>query len=489
MAYEDGRSSGDERRRRRDALRALAEGAAPRRESDWAVKGQTPFGAALHQTPRRPRWLIPVISGVILVASVSLIVAHFWPSAPARHTAATMALDPETIGIACLVGAAWSPDGSKLAVLGSQRGCNATGGNDGVIFPDVVVMVDAATGASMSQILPDSDVQKALKLVGRSTLQPIFYSGVTWSPDGKRLALPFAVYYSSAQSGTGGVDTLIGLCIAASDGSNSHTYLVPLADTSRFTGEWNLKTGKPLMWASVPSNQVIAMGQMTLKPAALRYTWGADGVLMGTDLLNATSAPAPAPLGPVGNPDGGASFTAWQPLQVAQNSGDPANPVSPAPFEVYSSYLVWSPDGAYLLSALVGPWRIQPSKQPIPGPDQLKASFTARLPLLPVRDAALDAAMNMLTSKQSITSNGGFAWSPDGRMLSAFKLASNDTTILTVLDCASAKILATITLHGVSRSSASNGNGGMLWSPDGKRLLVESGSELFIVGPAALPKG
>lgn len=487
MTFGDEKAGSEARRRREEALRALSDDSSTQTRHEHEER--RPLLATTLTPPprRRPRWLTPAISGFVSLAALALIVAHFWSPSPARHAPATLALDPKTIGITCLAGAAWSPDGSKLAVLGSRQGCNTPQVDSGTIFSDVVALVDPASGRSVGQVSPDGDVQKALSAAGYASQQAILYSGVMWSPDGKRLALPFAVYYPSAQSGTSGVDIVVGLCVIASDGSESHTYLVPIADTSKFTGEWDLKTGKPMMRASIPSNQVIAVGQSTLTPAALRYTWQSDGSLAGSGMLNATSAPAPSPLVPVGNPDGGASFTVWQPMQITQNTGDPMQKVSPAPFVVYSTFLAWSPDGAYLVNALLGPWRIQPSKQPIPGPDQLKASFTARLPLLPVRDAALDAAMNMLTSKQSITSNGGFAWSPDGRMLSAFKQVNGDTTILTILDCASAKTLATITLHGASSASANNGNGGILWAPDGKRLLVESGPELFILESGELP--
>lgn len=485
MAFDDMKAGRRPQRQREKALRAFAKTVTA--DTTHARRQAPSLATALKAAPRRqPCWLLPAFGGVALLTVIALVVAHFSPAPMSRYPA-PLALDPETLGIACLTGAAWAPDGSKLAILGAQQGCNASIGNGGAVFPDVVTIVDAASGHSIGQILPDANVQKALKGAGLSTPQVIQYSGVIWSPDGKRLALPFAVYYSSAQSGTSGPDVLIGLCALTTDGSRVDVHLVPTADTGRFTGEWNLKAGKPMLWASIPSNQVMAVGHLTLKPAALRYTWQPDGSLAATGLLNATSAPAPALLGPVGNPGGGASFTVWQPMQIMQNQGDPVRSVSPAPFVAYGSFLAWSPDGTYLLSAILGPWRIQPSKRPIPGPDQLKATFTSKLPLLPVRDAALDAAMNQLTGKDSISTNGEFSWSPNGRMLSGFKQVSGGKTVLTILDCASAKTLATITLSGSSAASANNQNGSMLWSPDGRRLLVMSNAELFILGQGALP--
>ncbi len=483
--------SGEEARRRREkALKALAEGSATAASSERASEKRQPALASALSAPRRmPRWLIPVISGVVLLAVAAVAVGHFLllPAASTHRAPTYLSLDPEAIGIACLTGAAWSPDGSKLAILGVKQSCNASGGDSGTVFPNVVAMVDPASGKSVSQILPDTSVQKALKLAGRSASEPIFYTGVIWSPDGKRLALPFTIYFPSAQSGTGGIDIQLGLCVITLDDAKADVYLVPAADADKFTGEWDLKTGKPMMRASIPSNQVMVVGQLTLEPAALRYTWQPDGSLAPTGLLNATSAPAAAALSPVGNPDGDASFTAWQPMQILQNTGDPAHPVSPAPFVAYGTFLAWSPNGTYLLNAILGPWRILPSKQPIPGSSQLKATFTDKLPLLPIRDAALDAALNGLAGKQSITSNDPFAWSPNGRTFSAIKQVSGDKTLLTVLDCATAKTLSSVTLHGSSSGSSNIGNGDILWSPDGKRLLVLSGAEMFILGQGALP--
>jgi WD40 repeat protein len=513
MDFDDEESVGHSRRQREEVLRALAQGATTSMTPTQAEQRPALATAALEQPTRRRRlhWLIPLMSILALVAVVALAVAHLLPNpAPkTRQATAELALDPLTYGIACLQNAAWSPDSTKLAILGQQQNCAMPIPQQYSYYPTLIVIIEATTGKKLGQLMPDVTVQNDLHLrapqyitpvnglanSGDLTQQGVAYEGMVWSPDGKNIALPFFLNYATKPfTGSPAADGSVavsGLFIGAVDGSGAHAFAVDQADAPRFAGEWNVKSGKSVLMPKAPPINNYRTASWQLLPASLEYTWRADGTLVGSDQLSAVNPPARRPLSPVGNPDGGDRFTVWQPMHINQSQGDPAHQVDPAPFVALASFLAWSPDGTYLLQASIGPWRIQPSKQPVLGPAQLKAAFADNLPILPIRDAALNAMLNPASDKPGGFTSSDFAWSPDGKMLAARVNGGadgNDTYL--ILDCATARTLATIHVNSASNAYGNlQSEPGMMWSPDGKRLLVGSLAELFILGPGKLPQG
>ena len=504
-----GGTSGDERRNRAEALRALAEGA--------PTAPATPPPPPLGTRRRWPRWLVPLVSAVALLALAAVAVLHLQPSqtqAPktrAGSPGAPLALDPETYGIACLQDAAWSPDSAQIAILGTEQSCAQPIPFSYSYYPTIVVFVDAATGRRLGQLQPDVTVQRDLHLhapqyitpmngagdSGDLTQQGVSYRGVIWSPDGKRVALPFDLQYASAPAAGGSSEPVItsarGVYIGAVDGSSARAFGATLTTQAPFLDEWNVKTGKPVE-PPASLGLVSLVGTVAqLLPPSLTYTWRGDGSLAGSGALNPEQAPARGPLSPVGNPDGGARFTVWQPATIQANAGDPANPQSAAAFEVSSAFLAWSPDGAYLLIASYN-WRAQPSKQPVPTAAQLEQEGVANIPLLPVRDAAMDAMLSPPPGGQPLSViAGGFAWSPDGKLLAALANGgvngSQANVTVLIADCATGKTLASIKAGSTSAASGNITIGpGLAWAPDGKKLLIGAESELFVVGPGALPQ-
>jgi hypothetical protein len=486
----DGFGEPDDRDRdvRADTLRAMAA------EADRSSFGE--HVSATHvarSTGPRPRsawsqWAIIAVCVVALLAVIGAVISHWQASQQSKPQ--TFAIDPTTLGLGCVTAESWAPNSAQVALVGTQNGCNASQVASGAtsILPNTIIFFNALTGKRIREIEPDASVQAALKASSLSTPQVIMYQGAIWSRDGKRLALPFTVeYQTSAGNGTEGSPgtfaILAGLSvITVNSPALAVTYLLPQNDLNRFTGVWDLKTGQPHLLDAIPSNVTFFVGEGNLQPAALRYTWQPDGTLAASDLLNTPSATSAA-LSPVGNPAGDPSFTIWQPLKVGLNTGDPQHPVTPAPLYLQNNTLLaWSPDGNYVLDAAVGPWRVQPSKRPAPGLDQLKATFMQNTPLAPVRDAAFDTLLNKLSATAS------FAWSPDGQLLSAIKYDQSHAASLLVLDCTTGKSLATIPLPETSTASVDSEASGIAWSPDGKRLtLITQTGEMYIIGPDKLP--
>lgn len=465
-------------------------------------------------SPRRaPRWLLPTVSGLALLALVAVVVARLALATPqasgapaTTQSGAPLALDPTAFGMTCIQSAAWSPDSAKIALLGARSGC-AQSNTAGAYYPTIVAIVDAKNGHLLASLQPDTTVLRAFHLAtppdgapmigpdassaAGTLFQPgVIYTDISWSPDGSSVALPFSFAYTG--SSTAPRISVSGLYVGASaragnEGSAS-AFGVTLSQQVSSVAEWNLKTEQPVMASASlgPARHEGTVAQ--LEPASLSYSWRPDGSLAGSGALTTTNPP-PAQPGPVGDPDGGANFTVWQGMGVQANVGDPQNPQSAAAFMVGSSFLAWSPDGTYLLDASYS-WRTQPSKQAIPTVTQLQEVGAADLPLLPIRDAAMDAMLSPQQNDPHAFASDTFTWRPDGKLLAAIadggtQTVSADVTVL-IADCASGKTLTTLQ---VGDASTAYGNLATLqWSPNGKSLMVGAQSEYFVFGPGQLPQ-
>src|SRR5579859_6244400 len=128
--------------------------------------------------PRRtPRWLIPLVSVVALLAVVTVVVARFTLATPQTSGASTatsaspLALDPAAYGMACVEGAAWSPDSAKIAILGTRQSCAES--NPGSYYPTVVAIVNAKDGHILKSLQPDTTVLHSFHLQAPQAGAPI----------------------------------------------------------------------------------------------------------------------------------------------------------------------------------------------------------------------------------------------------------------------------------------------------------------------------
>lgn len=471
--------------------------------------------------PRRraPRWLVPVVSVVALLVVIAVVVARFALStsqasgkSTATSTASPLALDPAAYGMACVEGAAWSPDSANIAILGTRQSCAESNPNN--YYPTIVAIVNAKDGHLLNALQPDTVVLNFYHLqtpqAGAPIIGPdasgaagdviqtgIIYDEPVWSPDGKSIAVPFSFAYMGAPTAGGSLPaqriSASGLFVGAIERTvgwtDAEAFGATLSQQLPYVAEWNVKTGKPVV-APASLGPAIHDGTVAqLEPASLSYSWRPDGSLAGSGALNAANPPAS--LGPVGNPDGGTSFTVWQGMDVQVDVGDPQHPQSAPAFRAESHFLAWSPDGTYLLSASYA-WRVQPSKQVIPSTSQLQRAGAANIPLLPIRDAAMDAMLSPEPGDHPYTfASNTFVWSPDGKMLAAIAnggatMISADVTVL-IADCASGKTLATLQVG--SASTAYGNLASIQWSPDGKGLLIGAESEYFVFRPGNPPQG
>ena len=353
-------------------------------------------------------------------------------------------------GLSCLVDAAWSPDGTSIAILGYTQTCSQSN-----FVPAQVNIYDAHTGKLIAHWIPDYSVTRTLYateffsarlrvIIERNTppgsnggfvsMSRIYYSHILWSPDGQRLALTFTA--STRLHNFGGV-LLIG-----SNGNLAQVFIQRQYGTDPLYSEWNLRSGVPLK--SHPAS------------AALSYIWGAGGALLSKTLLKDHTVIEAPQSGAIGNPDGGNSFTIWQPgLAIIISRAH-----SPSVYVWKTSVTAWSPDGNYLVEGFDLKAIIEPSGHPFPNSGILNDLHMNNAPLLTVHDRAL---------LRATFGSLAIAWRSDGRVLAA----TNFTGTVDLYDCVTGQKLATLFVP-VKHPPISGSPAVLRWSPDGTHLLLSS---------------
>lgn len=479
------------RQRRLEALRQMAQQQLGTQESA--------ADATAARGPGAP-WLILVTLVVVclIVAGVVVVRARA-PQTAKQPTILKIAAASDNL--ACPKVLAWSQDSTRIAALGYTSACPDSGfiGQQPYI-PGLVNVYDAASGSFLESFNPDAALPASLLQALQSTSTAnaasssnLRYLSLMWSPDGKKFALHFSVFtiiFATTGTGASTQVALDGLEIANIDGTQPQILMTPTTNNAAAL-IWDVSRGTSTPLADLPF--------------ALAYHWDAGGTLRADPPSLGGATPPPPALGPIGTPDGGASFTIWQP-QVAEYLSQAfvngqALSETPGAFALFPDTLAWSPDGRHLIDAVSFEGLVQPTGQPAPTAQALKDLQLDQVPRLPVRDAGLQQVFAGLAAPAA----GGLtaaqiAWRPDGRMLAvqAQKVTPNvplDTTVR-LYDCTTGALRASLkpaSTRGTLIGSAAAANGlanTLLWSPDGSRLLALDplSATITVWGPGALPK-
>src|SRR5260221_3116855 len=229
--------------------------------------------------------------------------------------------------------------------------------------------------------------------------------------------------------------------------------------------EWDLERGKPAKTASVPAIEA----PFADVPPAFAYRWGGDGTLIPQEALTNLRLPTMPPLGPVGNPVGGTSFTIWQSGMVSLNTrGRDGSIQKTGVYTWNTAFPAWSPDGRYLLNFIYVIGRLELPGQPRPSPQILPSLQVGKAPLLAMHAMAFQRIVETMPEELYNTENLLLSWRPDGRVLAA---TGSFIEAPGLHDCASGKKLASLVLPKYLGSTI-GGEPVLRWSPDGSQLLV-----------------
>jgi hypothetical protein len=383
--------------------------------------------------------------------------------------------------LTCLRDAAWRQDGRYLAVLGTMNDCPLTSYEPGIIN---IYSGDGRT--LIRQIKPDGSIFSALhadipevsaatptvlgagKAGGHYTSTILYFHAIRWSPDMRLLGVTFTAITAFAP-----LQEFDGLLIISTDGTHPQVMLrraQPTDLSSYLYLVWGVSASEPV---TARSAQVVVPADVALNVTpALVYNWNEDGMLApAPDTLLAPvpqSSVAPAH-GPIGNPDGGETFTSWQPgvLTVESYAGQDGL------VNIYtwsSTFPSWSPDGRYFVAAIALSGRFQPLGFPIPSKTLLASQQASLLPVFPIRDRGLQQLLNRLRNQPAgASADVSLAWSMSGMVLAAF---GADGINIDLFDCATGRLLARLPNPG---STYAVDNGILSWSPDDHWLLMSSG--------------
>ncbi|HEU5440921.1 MAG TPA: hypothetical protein VFU88_16665 [Ktedonobacterales bacterium] len=505
--------------RRQEALRQLAH---VRSETAAA----SPLPPVAESSPATPRirssvrtisvWLLALVVVLVSVGAFAVLVSvgafavlrnRALPPTGYGASTQTVRIELPPNDLECPHDASWSPHSPLVAIVGYVGRCPSRADNQyegdtlytlayagpGDHVPGLVDIYDTNTGRLVAQIHPDDAIRSTIKLsqsildklpanIGPENLLGFNYTHILWSPDGQRLAVTFDVYVPTAlATQPEAVDpgsTYQGLLLADALGHPLRVLMQPIDRTHPTATEWDLSTGQAVKSPLTAS----AASPFATVPAALGYHWNADGTLVPDPPLSAAGSPAtPGAPGAIGEPDGGQSFSIWQPGELSATVLPPPGLSNTPPlagaYTWSADIAAWSPDGRYLieridLRCLLSAAGIQP-----PAPHALQTYGWEAAPQLAARDAGMAQAAQLASTSSFVpdlfVQGVLVAWRPDGRVVAVDAQTAQHGVYL--YDAASGKQLAYLKPGPGRRIGGGyvEGEPNLLrWSPDGRRLLL-----------------
>ncbi|HEX8728105.1 MAG TPA: hypothetical protein VF739_05765 [Ktedonobacterales bacterium] len=429
--------------------------------------------------PRQsPLWLSVISVALIIMAVIAALAATQRLTfsifgAPARDAlASAISISTDTtVGLMQPQDAAFSPDGTRIAVIGAFTPCTqltqglARCGHGLAIY-------NSATGAivQMSPVEPLIGVTTpdVSELRTHGTDGYVAVRGLGWSPDSVWFAMAYTVFNTPNPTLPDSMQDSGLLLLNPQTGATQ----IIRGDTGYFDSLDGATTAHPV-WHITRGNQTAGY---TTAPGVI-FAWGADGLPFPTVGEKSSLSELPANAGaryPVGQPDGSAPFTIWQPGLVI---GPGSAGVGGGRSVFMTTFTSWSADGAHATTLTEGVTLPTPVKalSTVSAPSGTAGpSITepASMPAIPARDVALAHV------QEAVGAYGWaeVAWNPAGSALASVTCFARQGQAVELRDTASGSVIGSAKLKlsagdpGCSDSTAANL--GLTWSPDGGKLLV-----------------
>jgi hypothetical protein len=387
--------------------------------------------------------------------------------------------------INCPFGAAFSPDGNHVAVIGSQSACAPA---TSTLTQHIAAIYDTHSGVMNLYVRLEKllDIDTSLP-IAQEPIQSINYFSLGWSPDGYHIAIIFTAF-SSTDSLTPESEVDAGLILLDAEHGTAR---VLHGDTGYFALAGAASSGFPI-WNVATGTEVPAYAP----DPGLAYAWNAHGSPYPIVKAHGPFYQLPITAGPrypVGNPIGNSTFTIWQPGVVLGSD----SATSAAIFTtVFPS---WSPDGKYVTLITAGaqlPLALSSTPQ---NSSASTRSGSIAYPT-PSAMAAAPARDNALVAVQRSAGARGWAlvaWNPAGTLLASINCNAPGDELLEIRATDSAVI------QGSAALPLANGDTGcrnlsagasaypaqpmmLLWSPAGGRVLVcDQKAGLLMIWPVS----
>lgn len=475
---EDGNAAKASADQRKKALRKLARDVGRSQPSDTPDIERDIERSGGNEKIRRnrepKRWLRMVAAlamVAVLVSIVAGVLIHLQQKPTTAHSIAP--ITPRLNGLDCAQDVAWSPDGTRIAIVGYQNACGQDDVGAYASVPGWVTIYNVSARRLLASFSPDSAIDHAPGVSAPTIATPqasgsdvthpaINYQHLLWSPDGQSLALTFEV---NEWASTVRPSRLYGVAIINSaSGTSSYvfTHIATASDPAYL--EWDLMAGKLLSTAQTTQTTLSNL------PGGQVFTWGADGAITATASSQGFTAP-------IGQPDGTTSFSVWQPGQAAMNQLDGSE--SPTVCTWQSSFAAWSPDSRYLIATALAGGIIDANGCLMPTSAQLENTGYAGSPTLAPHDSAIASVYADIEKAPGVPQTTGqtVAWRPSGTAMATIPTYEPSATpaarTVTVYNTATGQVIAKLTPQANTQYAFDRQQTPILrWSPDGSRLLL-----------------
>lgn len=427
---------------------------------------------------RGPLWL-SVLSVALIVAAViaalaatqRLTVGIF--GAPALDAfSSSMTISTETTaGLIRPQNATYSPDGARIAVIGAFTPCYQ-------LFPGLprcghgLAIYDAHTGeiVQVSPIEPLLGVKapRESTKVAHGAEGYVHLVSLGWSPDSVWYAMVYSIFDTASPSSP---DDMLDSGLLLINPQTGATQIIR-GDTGYFGALDGAAAAHPIWHVS----QATETTSFTPAPGIV-FAWGNNGLPFPTQTVRTSLDELPANAGaryPIGEPDGAAPFTIWQPGVVI---GPGSASVGDGRSEFVTTFASWSADGAQVGMLTAGvtlptPVRATAAVSAPAGTAGPTITTPATLPAVPARDLALAHV------QESVGAYGWalVAWNPSGSALASVTCFARRGQALELRDTTSGALIGSEPLRLAANDpgcqNASGDNLSMTWAPDGSTLLM-----------------